>query len=85
MNKIFFGAVATVIIAALGSIHLETFAQPATNMTGGLESRLQAATPEGVEKQIMPGERLFVMVCKPPPALLDDPETCQFFQARPLP
>jgi hypothetical protein len=85
MNKIFFGAVAAVIIAALASIQVETFAQNATNMTGGLESRLQAATGDGVAEQIMPGERLFVLVCKPPPAPLDDPNTCQVFQGRPLP
>jgi hypothetical protein len=83
MNKIFFGAAAIVIIAALASVQLESFAQPATNMTGGIESKLKAAQPEGgIMEATAPGDLVYVLIC--PQDFDNVVEDCQVFQGRPV-
>jgi hypothetical protein len=84
MNKYFFliGMVMAILITASSQLS-ESFAQNATNMTAGIESKLKSVQPEGgLMRSTAPGDLIFVLVC---PSDFDNViEDCQVFQGSPV-
>ena len=84
MNKYFFliGMVMAILITASSQLS-ESFAQNATNMTAGIESKLKSVQPEGgLMKSAAPGDLVYVLVC--PPDFGNVVEDCQIFQGSPI-
>jgi hypothetical protein len=84
MNKNFFLIGAAMAILVIASSQLtETFAQNATNMTAGIESKLKSVQQEGgLMRSAAPGDLIFVLVC--PPDFDNVIEDCQVFQGSPV-
>ncbi len=71
------------ILVTASSQLTETFAQQATNMTGGIESKLKSVQPEGgLMRSTAPGDLVFVLVC--PSDFGNIVEDCQIFQGSPV-
>jgi hypothetical protein len=84
MNKNFLliGTAMAILVTASSQL-TETFAQNATNMTAGIESKLKSVQPEGgLMRSTAPGDLVFVLVC---PSDFDNViEDCQIFQGSPV-
>lgn len=71
------------ILVTASSQLSESFAQNATNMTAGIESKLKSVQPEGgLMKSAAPGDFVYVLVC--PPDFGNVVEDCQIFQGSPI-
>ena len=84
MNKyLFLIGMAMAILVTASSQLTESFAQNATNMTAGIESKLKSVQPEGgLMRSAAPGDLVFVLVC---PSDFDNViEDCQVFQGSPV-